>query len=124
MTKPTTWGHWTNPVLYMSRATAREVWQLAYGTEPDLKGDLRYGQSQIPVLFDDRMELGVARLEEHPSESTSGDQDSLEPSPAELGDTITVAPGEWTPIDDYGTEIYAYGDQPVTLVVKQRGAGA
>jgi hypothetical protein len=60
------WGHWKNPVIYMSRATTREVWLLLYGTEPDLHGDLRYGQSQIPVLFDDRMELGVARLEEFP----------------------------------------------------------
>lgn len=61
------WGHWKHPVIYMSRATTREIWQLMYGTEPDLRGDLRYGQSQIPVLFDDRMELGVARLEEDPA---------------------------------------------------------
>lgn len=33
----TSWGHWKNPVIYMSRAT---------------------------VLFDDRMELGETRLEE------------------------------------------------------------
>lgn len=44
--------------------------------------------------------------------------DSLEPSPAELGDTITVTPNEWTPIGDNGTEIYVYGDQPITLVVR------
>lgn len=44
--------------------------------------------------------------------------DSLEPSPAQLGDTMTVAPNEWTPLDDYGTEIYVYGDQPITLVVR------
>ena len=62
----TRWGHWDNPVLYMSRATAREVWLVLYETEPDMTGDLRFGQSQIPVLFDDRMELGVARLEEAP----------------------------------------------------------
>lgn len=61
------WGHWENPVIYMSRATAREVWHLLYGTEPDLSGDLRYGKSQIPVLFDDRMALGEARLEEDPA---------------------------------------------------------
>lgn len=60
------WGHWKNPVLYMSRATAREVWLLLYGEEPDLSGELRYGKPQIPVLFDDRMELGVATLEEDP----------------------------------------------------------
>jgi hypothetical protein len=41
-----------------------------------------------------------------------------DPSPATLGDTISVAPNEWTPIDDYGTEIYLYGDQPCTLVVR------
>ena len=62
------WGHWDNPVIYMSRATTREVWQLFYGEEPDLYSDLRYGKSQIPVLFDDRMEFGVARLEEHSKE--------------------------------------------------------
>ncbi len=55
-----------NPVIYMSRPTTREVWQLMYGTEPDLTGDLRFGVSQMPVLFDDRMELGVARVEEDP----------------------------------------------------------
>lgn len=58
--------HWQNPVLYMSRLTAREVWHLTYGAEPDLRGDLRFGHSQIPVLFDDRMELGEARIEEDP----------------------------------------------------------
>jgi hypothetical protein len=62
MTRTTTWGHWKNPVIYMSRATALEVWRLLYGTEPDLQGDLRFGETQIPVLF----ELGVARLEEQP----------------------------------------------------------
>lgn len=61
------WGHWKNPVIYMSRATAREVWHLLYGTQPDFASDLRYGQSQIPVLFDDRMALGEARLEEDPA---------------------------------------------------------
>lgn len=44
--------------------------------------------------------------------------DALEPSPAELGDTITVAPGEWTPLDDEGTQIYLYGDRPVTLATQ------
>jgi hypothetical protein len=29
-----------NPVIYMSRPTTREVWQLLYGAEPDLTGDL------------------------------------------------------------------------------------
>jgi hypothetical protein len=44
--------------------------------------------------------------------------DDLGPSPAELGDTITVATGEWTPLDDEGTQIYLYGDHPVTLAVQ------
>lgn len=66
-TTPRQWGHWHNPVIYMSRATTREVWRMFYGTDPDLYGDLRFGQSQIPVLFDDRMELGEARLEEEPA---------------------------------------------------------
>lgn len=61
------WGHWKNPVIYMSRATTREVWLLLHGVEPDLYSDLRFGQSQIPVLFDDRMEFGAARLEEDPA---------------------------------------------------------
>lgn len=60
-------GRWTNPVIYMSRETTRELWQLLYATEPDLTSDLRFGQSQIPVLFDDRMELGEARLDEDPA---------------------------------------------------------
>jgi hypothetical protein len=42
----------------------------------------------------------------------------LEPSPAELGDTMTVQPGEWTPLDDHGTEIYLYGDQPADVAVQ------
>jgi hypothetical protein len=63
---PMTWGHWKNPVIYMSRYTAREVWRLMFDTDPDLYSDLRFGQTRIPVLFDDRMELGTARLEEAP----------------------------------------------------------
>jgi hypothetical protein len=59
--------HWQHPVIYMSRDTTREIWHLMYGAEPDLASDLRYGQSQIPVLFDDRMEFGTARIEEDPS---------------------------------------------------------
>ncbi len=42
----------------------------------------------------------------------------LEPSPAEMGDTMTVVPGEWTPLDDHGTEIYLYGDQPVDIALQ------
>lgn len=56
-----------NPVIYMSRDTTREVWQVVYGAAPDLTGDLRFGQSQIPVLFDDRMPFGEARIEEGPT---------------------------------------------------------
>jgi hypothetical protein len=55
-----------NPVIYMSRATTVEVWRLMYGEEPNLYGNLRYGKSQIEVLFDDRMEFGHARLGELP----------------------------------------------------------
>jgi hypothetical protein len=71
------WGHWENPVIYMSRATTRELWRQMYGIEPDLRpaSDLRFGQSRIPVLFDDRMEFGVARLEEDPA----ADADASEP---------------------------------------------
>lgn len=47
--------------------------------------------------------------------------DSLEPSPAELGDTMTVAPGEWTPLDDIGTQIYLYGDRPADIAVQISG---
>lgn len=63
----TGWGHWKNPVIYMSRETAREIWQMFYGTTPDMTSDLRFGKTQIPVLFDDRMALGEARLEEDPA---------------------------------------------------------
>lgn len=65
------WGHWKNPVIYMSRATTREIWRMMFDTEPDLTGDLRYGRTQIPVLFDDRMEFGVARLEEMPDSESN-----------------------------------------------------
>lgn len=44
--------------------------------------------------------------------------DSLEPSPAELGDTTTLDPGEWTPLDEIGTQIYVYGDRPVDVAVQ------
>jgi hypothetical protein len=44
--------------------------------------------------------------------------DDLEPSPAELGETATVAPGEWTPLDDHGTQLYVYGNQPVNIAVQ------
>lgn len=57
---------WRHPVLYMSRATAREMWVLIYGIEPNLTGDLRYGTSRIPVLLDDTMPFGHARIEEDP----------------------------------------------------------
>jgi len=40
------------------------------------------------------------------------------PGAAQEGDSMTVKPREWTPIDDNGTEIYLYGDQPVDIVVK------
>lgn len=40
------------------------------------------------------------------------------PGAAHLGEGMTVNPGEWTPLDDHGTEIYVYGDQPVDIVVK------
>jgi hypothetical protein len=58
--------HFKNPVIYMSRATTREVWLQMFGNVPDLTGDLRYGRSRIPVLFDDRMEFGTSRIEEDP----------------------------------------------------------
>lgn len=49
--------------------------------------------------------------------------DSLEPSPAELGDTMTVEPGEWTPLDDYGTQLYVYGDRSVDIAVQAAEQG-
>lgn len=49
--------------------------------------------------------------------------DSLEPSPAELGDTMAVAPGEWTPLDDEGTQIYVYGDQPIDIAFQRAEVG-
>lgn len=48
-----------------------------------------------------------------------GHDESLEPSPAEMGDTMTVDPGVWTPLDDIGTELYVYGDQPVDVAVQR-----
>lgn len=52
----------------------------------------------------------------------TNDADDLGPSPAEMGVTMTVAPGEWTPLDDIGTQVYIYGDQPVDLAVQLAGA--
>lgn len=40
------------------------------------------------------------------------------PGAAHLGDTTTIRPGEWTPLDEIGTEIYVYGDQPVDIAVQ------
>jgi hypothetical protein len=40
------------------------------------------------------------------------------PSPAELGDTLTVDPRVWTPLDDHGTQLYVYGDQQVEIAVQ------
>lgn len=40
------------------------------------------------------------------------------PNPAQLGASLTLDPEEWTPLDDNGTEIWLYGDQPVTIVVR------
>jgi hypothetical protein len=40
------------------------------------------------------------------------------PGATQDGDGMTVQPGEWTPIDDNGTEIYVYGEQPVDIVVR------
>ena len=44
------------------------------------------------------------------------------PGAAHLGDTMTIQPKQWTPIDDHGTEIYLYGDQPADVAV-QYGPG-
>lgn len=46
------------------------------------------------------------------------DEDESGPSPAQLGDTMTLVPGEWTPLDDNGTEIYVYGDRPVDIALQ------
>lgn len=70
---PMTWGHWRNPVIYMSRATAVEVWRHLYGADPDMSADLRYGLTGVPVRFDDRMQFGESRLEEDPD---PGDPDA------------------------------------------------
>lgn len=40
------------------------------------------------------------------------------PGAAHLGDTLTVQPREWTPLDDNGTQICVYGDQPVDVAVQ------
>lgn len=45
------------------------------------------------------------------------------PGAAHLGETMTVAPGVWTPLDDHGTEIYVYGDQAVGIAVQTAEVG-
>jgi hypothetical protein len=44
--------------------------------------------------------------------------DDLSPSPAQLGDTMTVEPGKWTPLDEIGTQVYVYGDQSVDVAIQ------
>lgn len=44
--------------------------------------------------------------------------DSLEPSPAEMGDTTTLQPGVWEPLDEIGTQVYVYGNQPVDIAIQ------
>lgn len=39
----------------------------------------------------------------------------VEASPAQLGETTTLLPRTWTPLDDHGTSVYAYGDQRVDI---------
>ena len=46
------------------------------------------------------------------------------PGAAHLGDTMTITPGEWTPLDDNGTQIYLYGDQPADVAVQIQPAPA
>lgn len=57
--------HFQNPVIFMSRATTREMWLMVFGSEPDLyAGTLLLGR--LEVRLDDRMDLGEARIEEDP----------------------------------------------------------
>lgn len=42
------------------------------------------------------------------------------PGAANLGDTMTVQPREWTPLDNDGTQIYLYGDSAVDIAVQER----
>jgi hypothetical protein len=46
--------------------------------------------------------------------------DDLGPSPAQMGETMTVAAGEWTPLDDHGTQIYVYGCRSVDIAFQTR----
>lgn len=66
MTKHVDQSPWANPVIYMSRVTARHLWRIMHGTALDLSqaGDLRFGDAE--VLYDDRMEIGVSRILESP----------------------------------------------------------
>lgn len=48
--------------------------------------------------------------------------DDLGPSPAQTGETMTVAPGEWEPLDDHGTQIYVYGDQSIDIAFRASDA--
>ena len=42
------------------------------------------------------------------------DPDDVGPSPAQLGETVSVTAGEWTALDDY-TQIWVYGDRSVDI---------
>lgn len=51
------------------------------------------------------------------------DHDSLEPSPAQMGETATVPPGEWWPLDDHGTQIWVYGGKAVDIAYQVGAEG-
>ena len=51
------------------------------------------------------------------TDKTACDENCIDcnPGAAHLGETMTIAPGEWTSLDDHGTQIWVYGDQPVDI---------
>jgi hypothetical protein len=50
-------------VAYMSRLTAKMIWPLLYGVDPDLTSDMRMGNERVLVLFDDRLSPGIVSFE-------------------------------------------------------------
>lgn len=51
------------------------------------------------------------------------DASQIEASPAQLGETTTILPRTWHPLDDHGTAVYAYGDQRVDIAFTTADVG-
>lgn len=77
--------------------------------------DPRYGEASAEAL------CKLVDENADTADKPAPDQFDPEYAPATLGEGLTVTPGEWTPLDDAGTQIYLYGDRPADIVVQPVG---